>query len=567
MHHPSRFSMRTAVIPLHNLVRRLVPAVLLWLVLGSLAACSGGGGGGGGGSPSVVAAPDSYSTGIGQTSLTVSSPGVLTNDTGTGLTAEMVSGPAHAATFTLSPDGSFNYVHDSSSVTTDSFTYRVTNGSDTSSPATVSITITPPVAATDTYSITAPGNTLMTSAGTGVLANDTGTGLVAELLSSPAHYSSFTLNADGSFTYVNDGSAAPTDSFTYRAKVGAIYSNTVTVTININQPPVASNVCPVIQDNSGSFSITLPASDPNGSVVGASYTIDSLPTNGTIMGCSSVPCPVSYNVTYVPTPNSTGRRGMDRFTFHVTDSDGLASAPATAWVLNNGKVRIMPLGDSITDGININNSPAPANRVGYRKDLYDGLTALSAGTYGIDFVGSVSSGSALMSDTNHEGHDGWCDDNNPYCTVSSGANIADSVSGFLSSNPPDIILLHIGTNEFSTDNTGVNTILNNINTWAQSNYAVTVMVARIIPTTDGSLNVEAFNNLVAGIANDRPFVKVFMVDEQTALDDPNNADPNFADPNLMTAGGVLHPNATGYTAMAIKWQADLVTDNVLPSCP
>src|SRR5207249_1544242 len=58
-----------------------------------------------------VAQDDAYSTNE-DTPLTVPPPGVLANDSdadGDALAAILVSGPAHAAAFTLNPDGSFSY--------------------------------------------------------------------------------------------------------------------------------------------------------------------------------------------------------------------------------------------------------------------------------------------------------------------------------------------------------------------------------------------------------------------------------------------------------------------------
>src|SRR5437879_13250470 len=70
--------------------------------------------------------------------------GVLTNDTdadGDKLTAELVSGPTHAATFTLNPDGSFSYTPVPGYIGPDSFTYRARDSQTNSAPATVNITI------------------------------------------------------------------------------------------------------------------------------------------------------------------------------------------------------------------------------------------------------------------------------------------------------------------------------------------------------------------------------------------------------------------------------------------
>lgn len=341
----------------------------------------------------------------------------------------------------------------------------------------------------------------------------------------------------------------------------------------INVPPVSSNSCNAIMDFDTAIVVPLSASDSNGNGTIASYTIDTLPTNGGINECATVPCTQQCatfsqcaSFTYTPNFNSTGRRGMDKFTFHVTDSGGLSSSMATTWILNNGKVRIMPLGDSITLGLTQGNTnqPPAGSRVGYRKKLFGDLTAAG---FPVDFVGSLSNGaSAGLTDPDHEGHDGWCDDNNPNCTVVGGQNIASSVTNFLNTNPADNILLHIGTNHFDTSNAGVNTILNNISNWAQSNFPVSVFVARIIPAVDGTLGVNTFNNNIAAIATDRAAVKVYLVNQQDVLQLPGQLDK--ADPALMGAGDNLHPNQTGYDLMADKWKLDIqnATVPVLPTC-
>ena len=264
------------------------------------------------------------------------------------------------------------------------------------------------------------------------------------------------------------------------------------------------------------------------------------------------------------TPNDPSLRGLDKFTYEVTD--GALTATGTVWVAIGGAIRIDPLGDSITAGYPGDGSAA-VYWVGYRRKLFNDLTALYSTTpFGINFVGSVTTGASAsppLADLDNEGHPGWCDDNSPYCNVSSGANIADSVSGFLDLNPPDIILLHIGTNEFSTSSAGVNTILDNISIWAQAHYPVTVFVARIIPAVDGTMNVDSFNNNVAAIATDRPAETVYLVDQQSTLQLPGQ--PNTADPSLM--GDNLHPNQTGYDLMADTWEIQLLSTGVLPSCP
>lgn len=100
-----------------------------------------------------------------------------------------------------------------------------------------------PAAVADTYSVIrgatlAAGDAAGDTGGAeddGVLANDSdadGDGLTAVLVAVPLHHvGSFTLNADGTFTYVHDGSDYPNDSFSYFATDGEADSPEITVTI------------------------------------------------------------------------------------------------------------------------------------------------------------------------------------------------------------------------------------------------------------------------------------------------------------------------------------------------
>ncbi len=108
-----------------------------------------------------------------------------------------------------------------------------------------------PVANADNYQIE-PSATLTVTAGGGVLSNDTDANgvnsiLSARLLTPPSNASSFTFRADGSFTYVNNGTLG-VDSFTYEASDLNLFSTAVTVSINVS---TSTNVGPVLtQPNS-----------------------------------------------------------------------------------------------------------------------------------------------------------------------------------------------------------------------------------------------------------------------------------------------------------------------------
>ncbi|WP_269456938.1 Ig-like domain-containing protein [Sulfurifustis variabilis] len=317
-----------------------------------------------------------------------------------------------------------------------------------------------------------------------------------------------------------------------------------------NQPPTAADACVAVPSASATLSGRLPGSDPDGNAL--IYEILDYPLNGSL---STDP---SGNYTYTPYANA---RGMDRFTYRVSDPSGLVSDVGTMALLVDGSLRIMPLGDSITAGF-MPGLPE-SQYVGYRRKLHSDLSALGLP---VDFVGSVAhqggSANPPLADRDHEGHDGWCDDNTPYCTVSSGRTIADNIAGFLDANPPDIVLLHIGTNHFDTNSAGVERILDGINAWAEGHYRVSVFVARIIPTLDGSLDVTTFNQNVANVAFDRSRTRIWLVDQQSQLSLPD--DGNRADPRWMTDD--LHPNQTGYDRLADRWRLDLVSSGALPTC-
>lgn len=204
-------------------------------------------------------------------------------------------------------------------------------------------------------------------------------------------------------------------------------------------------------------------------------------------------------------------------------------------------------------------------------------------------VGSVSNGSvAGLTQPNHEGHEGdsalqlASGDPGPGCP---GCPIV-GLRTWLSANPPDIILLHAGTNNFTTSATDVNTLLNNISSWAQGyygvlpagEYPVTVYVARIIQTVQGQTgsilnsDITTFNDNVTAIAGNRTDVQVIMVNQQTGATLTYTVDTSST---CLTTGvcsggdmaSVLHPNPSGYAKMADQWKADLQTSGILPTCP
>src|SRR5439155_350784 len=156
----------------------------------------------------------------------------------------LMTSPAHGSVV-LNGDGSFVYQHDGSATSTDSFTYRASDGQTTSAavPVTMTINNTAPIASGDAYAASRGGT--LHVARPGVLANDSDpqqNPLTAALATGPSH-GTVTLNADGSFSYHHNNDRATSDSFTYRASngFGTPVQATVHLTIHAtNQPPVAN---------------------------------------------------------------------------------------------------------------------------------------------------------------------------------------------------------------------------------------------------------------------------------------------------------------------------------------
>lgn len=258
-------------------------------------------------------------------------PGVLANDTGTGLTAVLDSSTG-AGTLALAPDGSFAYTPAPDFNGVDTFSYHATDGVLASNVVTVSISVAPvndaPVAADDAYQATA--GTALVVAAPGVLTGDRdgdGDALTAQLVQGPGG-GALVLAADGSFQYTA-AAGTTVDSFTYQASDGTVLGNLATVTITVVAPV---NVAPIaVDDNAATrrntavvINVVGNDSDADGTIVPASVVVASQPTRGgSALGLGD------GTVRYEPRRNF---KGTDTFTYVVSDDQGAVSAPATVRV-------------------------------------------------------------------------------------------------------------------------------------------------------------------------------------------------------------------------------------------
>jgi VCBS repeat-containing protein len=201
-----------------------------------------------------VANPDSYTVNE-DTTLSVSSPGVLGNDTdaeNNSLSTVLVSNVTHG-TLTLNSGGSFTYRPSTNYNGGDSFIYRAKDSSGTSAPVTVTITINPtndvPRATNDTYAVNS--DTTLNVLPPGVLENDfdpDGDELRTMLATNVTH-GTLALNTNGSFTYAPAAGYAGNDSFAYRAADGTATSAVVIATINVVPAPIVVATPPLNQTN------------------------------------------------------------------------------------------------------------------------------------------------------------------------------------------------------------------------------------------------------------------------------------------------------------------------------
>lgn len=193
-------------------------------------------------------------------------------------------------------------------------------------------------------------------------------------------------------------------------------------------------------------------------------------------------------------------------------------------------LRVMPLGDSITDGLQ--------TLGGYRTDLWQYMTADGRR---VDFVGSRSNGPPQLGDRDEEGHPGWRIH-----------QLAAHVQSWLRTYHPDVVLLHIGTNDIIQRRALRNAparlaaLVDLITATAPD---AKVYVATLVPLADpaGDRLVRRYDAAIPRIVSARAARggHVHLVDMRTAL---TKAD-------LSTDG--VHPSTGGYSKMAARWYAAL----------
>ncbi|WP_212997218.1 SGNH/GDSL hydrolase family protein [Winogradskya consettensis] len=190
-------------------------------------------------------------------------------------------------------------------------------------------------------------------------------------------------------------------------------------------------------------------------------------------------------------------------------------------------VVLLPLGASITHGY------GSTDGNGYRGVLYERLTR-EAGL-SVDFVGSQRSGTAP--DPDHEGHPGWRID-----------QIAARADGWLATYHPDIVVMHLGTNDMIQDYrsaTAPDRVVALADHIVAADPGVTVYVSSLVCSSVPAVNarIDAFNArlpaLVAG------HYGVVYVDQHAVMTAADLSDQ-------------VHPTDHGYHKIADAWYDAIV---------
>lgn len=216
-------------------------------------------------------------------------------------------------------------------------------------------------------------------------------------------------------------------------------------------------------------------------------------------------------------------------------------APAQARPLQPAVgLKIMLLGDSITSGT--------TTWASYRYWLYQDLAARG---WAVNFVGSIHGqiqtgedppACCRNFDWDHEGHSGYRVD-----------DIIPLLPAWLDLNLPDIILIHLGTNDIVQGQSASSTraeLGQVIDLLRAANPRIKILLAQIIPVKwygNVLTNVTVLNASLIDLAaiKNQKESPVLLVDQYTGFDVSAN-----------TWDGV-HPNPSGEQKMALRWRVGI----------
>ena len=190
-------------------------------------------------------------------------PNVTDPDVGDTFTYAVTGAPTNGTVSYNSATGKFDYVPAANFFGSDSFVYRVTDGSGASSSAIANVFVASVNDAPTAFNAVASGNEDTAIGGTVTGSDTEGSALSFAVVTSPTR-GSVVLNTNGSFVYTPNANFNGTDTFTFQASDGLAASAPKTVTITVaavNDAPVASNVSANGVEDAASIAVTPQSSD------------------------------------------------------------------------------------------------------------------------------------------------------------------------------------------------------------------------------------------------------------------------------------------------------------------
>ncbi len=256
---------------------------------------------------------------------------VATDIDGDSLNYLLVADAANGSTV-VNPDGSYSYTPNADFFGSDSFSYKVNDGTIDSSVAQINMT----VIAVNDAPVSSAGSlaTSQNAAGRGVLvATDIEADPLTFAIVSQATEGIVVIRntTTGAYTYTPNSGYVGSDSFSFKVNDGTVDSNISSIAVivtDINDAPSATSARITTAEDITSVGVTPSVSDPD---IGDTHTfiIATQPANGTAQV-------VGNQLVYTPNLNFNGN---DSFAFRATDAGGL-------FVVGTANVSVIAVNDA-----------------------------------------------------------------------------------------------------------------------------------------------------------------------------------------------------------------------------
>lgn len=314
----------------------------------------------------------------------------------------------------------------------------------------------------------------------------------------------------------------------------------------VSPSPTSSDVSPTASG--------VPSSGPTSSVTATS----SAPVGASSSATTSGPTSLSVSTSSSSEPATTSTSNGDTSTFVQTQTESSTSSesgpspsseaptsstaeetsasvsdtePSGDWSpCKENPCKVLPLGDSITFGLTFEG--------GYRIELF---RLAHSNQLGLTFVGSQNNGPDMVDGAAfpkaHEGFSGWTIQqiyDRMFSTAMPSAAMAAE---------PEIVLLHIGTNDmYQSPNGAPDRLATLIDDLTERLPESLIVVSTIIPFPQGAAAVTTYNTALVSVVNER-----IDAGKHVAFVDQFEGFPTSE------LGDGVHPNQQGYARMGAKW--------------